>query len=201
MRPAALSVQRKPRVATYGAPTPERGLTRMSGVSYGLGMRTAASLYRHDHDPQSGKGARRLAARADVALAGQVYFVTFTTHGRPRVFAEPECAMATARTITDRRLWQHSQLPAWVSMPDHWHGLVRLGDAQDLSRLVRKLKANSARCLPGHTAPVWATAFHDHALRTEEDLVAHVRYLVVNPVSAGLAARAGNYPSWDAGWS
>ncbi|MGH8061451.1 MAG: REP-associated tyrosine transposase [Pseudoxanthomonas sp.] len=149
------------------------------------------------HNPEKGHAALR---RGRVSLAGQVYFVTFTTHGRRRVFAEPECAKAAARSITDRRLWQHSQLLAWVLMPDHWHGLVRLGDAQDLSRLIRKLKANTARCLTGHATPVWATAFHDHALRTDEDLVAHVRYLVMNPVRAGQAARVGDYPYWDAVW-
>jgi REP element-mobilizing transposase RayT len=152
-----------------------------------------------DAGRQPGKGHAALR-RGRASLAGQVYLVTFTTQGRRRVFAEPASAMAAARAVIDPRLWQDAQLLAWVLMPDHWHGLVRLGGTQDLSRLIRRLKANTARALTGHTAPVWARAFHDRALRDEDDLVAGARYLVMNPVRAGLVERVGDYPYWNAVW-
>lgn len=47
---------------------------------------------------------------------------------------------------------------------------------------------------------VWGSGFHDRALRVEEDLLGTARYIVHNPIRAGLVARSGLYPFWDAVW-
>ena len=135
--------------------------------------------------------------------AGQVYLVTFTTAGRHRFFTDHELARAAARAISDARLWTSSRLLAWVLMPDHWHGLVELGDGDELSRRVQLLKANSARAARRvglADARVWAPGFHDRAARVEDDLEDMARYLVLNPVRAGLVARCMDYSYWDAVW-
>ena len=88
-------------------------------------------------------------------------------------------------------------------MPDHLHWLVQL-ESGSLSRLVAGFKAASARAInhllhtPGQ--PRWQTGFHDHALREEEDLPALARYIVANPLRAGLVASVRAYPHWDAVW-
>ena len=41
---------------------------------------------------------------------------------------------------------------------------------------------------------------HDRALRRDEDLLAVARYIVANPLRAGLVRRVGDYPLWDAVW-
>ena len=137
------------------------------------------------------------------SLAGQAYLVTFTTHDRRRLFAEPALAMAAARAVEDPRVWVRSQLLAWVLMPDHWHAVVLLGDGDDLSLLVQRLKTNTARAVRQADAgveQVWAVGFHDHALRADEALVDAARYIVCNPVHAGLVRRVGDYPFWNAAW-
>jgi hypothetical protein len=47
---------------------------------------------------------------------------------------------------------------------------------------------------------VWERAYHDHALRREEDVVGLARYIVANPIRAGLATRVCDYPFWNAVW-
>ncbi len=47
---------------------------------------------------------------------------------------------------------------------------------------------------------VGAMRHQDHALRKDEDLVHLARYVVANPVRAGLVERLGDYPLWDAQW-
>jgi hypothetical protein len=47
---------------------------------------------------------------------------------------------------------------------------------------------------------VWAPTFHDHALRKDEDLLQAARYIVMNPVRAGLSRRVGDYPYWNCVW-
>lgn len=134
---------------------------------------------------------------------GQIYLVTFTTHRRAPLFQPWPPGWIAARAIVDPRLWQSSVLLAWVLMPDHWHGLVSLGDEHDLPSTIRGLKANTARYVrqaAPHVARVWASGYHDHALRSEEDMLEIARYIVLNPVRAGLVRRIRDYPFWDAVW-
>jgi len=50
------------------------------------------------------------------------------------------------------------------------------------------------------TGHVWARAFHDRALRKEENIHAAARYVVLNPVRARLVTRLRDYPYWNAIW-
>jgi REP element-mobilizing transposase RayT len=137
------------------------------------------------------------------SLPGQPYLVKFTTRRRLPHFVDAAVAVRACRAVEDPRLWQHSRLLAWVLMPDHWHGLLVPSGADTLSSLVGRLKTNTAR-QAGFTDPalrsVWARGFHDHALRREEALIDVARYIIRNPVAAGLVKRVGDYPYWNAAW-
>ncbi|MDT4875531.1 Transposase IS200 like protein [compost metagenome] len=88
-------------------------------------------------------------------------------------------------------------------MPDHLHWLVQLKGPIGLSTVIKVFKGRSARQLGLRIAiggPVWQRGFHDHALRCEEDIRKVARYIVANPLRAGLAERIGDYPFWDAQW-
>jgi REP element-mobilizing transposase RayT len=65
---------------------------------------------------------------------------------------------------------------------------------------VKSVLAQAVNRERGGSDPVWTPAFHDRALRKEDDLKAFARYVVANPVRAGLVTRAGDYPFWDAIW-
>ena len=149
-------------------------------------------------DVRRGHAALR---RGRASLAGQVYLITFSTRDRLPLFATPEVAMEASRALADPRIWVRSRLLAWVLMPDHWHGLVELGRQDYLPSLVQRLKSNSTRHLrQAGVDRVWARAYHDRALRQEEAQVDAARYVVLNPVRAGLVRRVGDYPYWDAVW-
>jgi REP element-mobilizing transposase RayT len=87
-------------------------------------------------------------------------------------------------------------------MPDHFHGLLRLDGAKNLSQAVRRNKSRSSHaCACAGTAqPVRAKAFHDHALRRGEDVHGTARYIIANPVRAGIVERVREYPFWNAVW-
>jgi putative transposase len=138
-----------------------------------------------------------------VDASGQVYLVTTATAARTRRFEDAQAARAVCRTINDSGTWRPSRRLAWVLMPDHWHGLIELGDEDRLTQAMRRFKERAARAVnlvQGAQGAVWAAAFHDHALRRDEGLIAAARYVVANPVRAGLVRRAGDYPYWDAIW-
>jgi putative transposase len=83
-------------------------------------------------------------------------------------------------------------------MPDHLHWLMQLGPRRSVSQVVGTVKSLSARRLG--CAALWQAGFHDHAMRREENLIGTARYIVANPLRAGLVERIGDYPHWDAVW-
>jgi len=72
-----------------------------------------------------------------------------------------------------------------------------------LGQLMCQAKSLSTRTInagTGRTGSLWQQSFHDHALRRDEDLVKLARYVVANPLRAGLVGKLGDYPLWDAIW-
>jgi REP element-mobilizing transposase RayT len=64
-------------------------------------------------------------------------------------------------------------------------------------------KGRSARLINQHrgfSAAVWQKGYFDRALRWEEDLKVAARYIIANPLRAGLVDQIGDYPLWDAIW-
>jgi hypothetical protein len=47
---------------------------------------------------------------------------------------------------------------------------------------------------------VWQDGFFDHAVRRDEDVRTIARYIVSNPLRAGLVSNLGDYALWDACW-
>lgn len=143
----------------------------------------------------------RALRRARASIPGQIYLVTFTTHQRQDIFRDREHATCLAKCLHGLSLWQDTQLIAWVLMPDHMHLLVRISGKDSLQAMVQKVKSNTAREIKSFDlgiGQVWANAFHDRALRRDEDIRDAARYVVLNPVRAGLVRRVGDYPYWDA---
>jgi len=83
-------------------------------------------------------------------------------------------------------------------MPDHLHWLVQLG-TNPLPKVVGLMKGRASR-LAAAGGPLWQRGYYEHAIRDEESLVDVARYIVANPLRAGLVRRIGDYPLWDCVW-
>lgn len=136
--------------------------------------------------------------------SGRIYFVTTVLARRDQpLFYDLTCAREVIHEM--RRLHDQSLVSslAWVVMPDHLHWLFQQGDAESLGVVMKKLKARSAQsintCLK-RTGPVWQKAYFDRAIRKEEDLRKIARYIIANPLRAGLVSSVKDYPHWDAAW-
>jgi putative transposase len=151
----------------------------------------------------SGKNGHHALRKGRVSIANGVYLITTTTLGRQKLFADFAAGCAVSKCIEDGRLLGDAKMLAWVLMPDHLHGVLQLGDSDKLGVVVNRLKSASARHanrVLRRKGGVWTKAFHDHALRSDEDLQDIARYVVANPVRAELVTRVGNYPFWNAVW-
>ena len=137
------------------------------------------------------------------SIPGQIYLLTSVCLDRRAHFATFEAACAASRVMAERAFWMDTAPLAWVVMPDHWHALVALGDGVSLSALVRGINSRIARAtnaVRGTEGRMFCRAFHDHALRSDVDIRSCARYVIRNPVRAGLAHSVGEYPFWDAVW-
>lgn len=81
-------------------------------------------------------------------------------------------------------------------MPDHAHLLVEgLDDSSDLRRLAKLMKQHSGAAHAMRTGQrLWQEGYYDRVLRQEEDAKYVARYILDNPVRAGLAKSPGEYP-------
>ncbi|NBB11905.1 transposase [Pseudomonas sp. SLFW] len=133
---------------------------------------------------------------------GRVYLITSATEGRHPFFSR----FCLGRLVVDEfRRADREEIAAsvaWVVMPDHIHWLAELKGGS-LDQLVKQVTARSAIAVNRAThrrGRVWQQGYHERALRYDEDLKAAARYIMLNPVRAGLVQRVGDYPLWDCMW-
>ncbi|NUU37293.1 transposase [Pseudomonas sp. C2B4] len=136
------------------------------------------------------------------AEPNRIYLLTTNTFARAPVFSDfalGRLVVAQFRAAQD--LGRVHSL-AWVVMPDHFHWLIDLQQGS-LSELMQRTKSFSTKAVSrftGRQTRLWQQGFHDRALRRDEDLVKVARYIVANPLRAGLVDKLGDYPLWDAIW-
>lgn len=127
---------------------------------------------------------------------GQIYHITTCTRQRQPIFQDFDNARKLINVLGREALSGTVSTLAFVVMPDHLHWLMQL-HKHELSTVVGRLKSLSSRWIG---LPVWQSGFHDHALRSEENIRSIARYIIANPVRAGLVKDVRYYPHWDAIW-
>jgi REP-associated tyrosine transposase len=142
--------------------------------------------------------------RGRASIGSQIYLVTTVTRNRIRLFTNLYVGRIVVRTLHCQEIAADATTLAYVVMPDHLHWLVQLRPGRNLSHVVQLAKGRSAfginRAL-GTRDCVWQQSFHDRALRREENLEDAARYVVCNPLRAGLVRRLNEYALWDAVWA
>jgi REP element-mobilizing transposase RayT len=136
-----------------------------------------------------------------ISESGRIYLITCVTWKRLNFFSQFACGRLLVNVLRNER--RRAGTLAYVVMPDHLHWLVQPCEDTLLDSLMRTVKCVSSRHINmqlNRCGRLWQPGYHDHALRREEDLVATARYLVANPLRAGLVQHIGDYPLWDAVW-
>jgi len=132
----------------------------------------------------------------------QIYLVTTVTLDRQWLFENFRIGRAVVHEFMRADRYGSTETHAFVVMTDHLHWLFCLVGSGSLSGVIGAVKRNSARqvnaILGRQGYPVWQRGYHDHALRTEESVLDAARYIIANPLRAGLVSHEGMYPLWDA---
>ena len=132
-----------------------------------------------------------------ISLPNHAYLVTIVTAFRNPAFSSFASARAAVRCLHDSDVVRHVQTLAFVVMPDHVHWLLQLEERGCLPEAVRLYKAKVSLAIGQQ---IWQRGFHDHAVRDDESLRDIARYIIANPLRAGLAKSIREYSHWDAIW-
>ncbi|BES71508.1 transposase [Marinobacter nanhaiticus D15-8W] len=129
------------------------------------------------------------------SAVGQEYLVTLCTQSRTPKFENFSVARATIGAMRHLEVQKLATITAWVVMPDHLHLLLSLTCEKGLGHVVARLKIHSSRNA-GMQIP-WQKGFHERTLRSSDDRRDIARYIILNPVRAGLVRSIRYYPHWD----
>ena len=131
------------------------------------------------------------------SLANQIYHITTTTKNRTQIFSKFVNARLLINTMRQADTLSYTKTLAFIVMPDHVHWLLQLTEGVSLSNVIKSMKSESAKAIG---RPIWQAGYYDHALRKDEDIQTIARYIVANPIRAGLVTKVGDYSHWDAIW-
>ena len=135
------------------------------------------------------------------SLPGHTYLVTTVTCDRIPWFHDLRAARTLICVLYAAS--RHAHTHAFVVMPDHLHWLLRLSGSASLASVMQEAKSVSSHHINRwlrRRGPLWQAGFHDHAVRHDESLKAIARYVIDNPIRAGLVQDIGDYPHWDTEW-
>ena len=124
------------------------------------------------------------------------YFLTFCTADRRRVFVSHDVCDDVLRQILRTASDFDVVVNVHCLMPDHVHLLVEGGsDKADVSKFVHQAKQRTGfGFAQRHGTRLWQPSFYDHVLRDDEAALSVARYIIENPVRAGLVESPRDYP-------
>lgn len=127
---------------------------------------------------------------------GHPSLITTNLEDRRPILKRPEVAQLFIKTVADIRDETGCRLHAFVVMPDHVHLVVTANDTR-MSRVMQLIKGRFARMCnarAGAKGPIWQSRYHEVTLRSERATCEAMRYVVENPVAAGLSDSPESFP-------
>ena len=125
------------------------------------------------------------------------YSLRFCTYRRERLFESPANVSHTLAQIRRTACEELFALLAYCFMPDHLHLVVEgTEESSDLRRFVKVSKQRAAYVLRKERGitTTWQEGYYERVLRSDQATNVVVRYVLENPVRAGMVARAEDYP-------
>lgn len=133
-----------------------------------------------------------------ILVAHQPHHVVQRGHRQQVVFSDQPAYRAYLNDLHFYRTTLGVSLHAWCLMPNHVHLLLTPGDdPRTVSVLMQRVARQATRRwnLRANTAgSLWEARFKSRLIDSERYLLECCRYIELNPVRAGLAESAADYP-------
>lgn len=129
---------------------------------------------------------------------GAVYHLTCNTYGRTPLFKDKKRAEFLMNILGYYRTILKFKQYCFCIMPDHIHLIIQPATKKyNISVIMKHIKGSFATGYNNtafKSGPVWQSRFYDTILRTEEELMVKINYVLQNPVRGGIVKEASEYP-------
>ena len=139
----------------------------------------------------------RNASPEDILRPARTFFVTTKTSMGRRLLQSERNARLLIDVLRSLVAEQMFELHDFVIMPDHVHLLLTVGEGMTVEKAMQLLKGRFSYRLShecGYKGEVWQRGFTEVQVMNKQNFEAHRAYIAENPVKAGLAASADEYP-------
>ena len=131
--------------------------------------------------------------------------MTICTQGRQEIFGEiidGEMCMNEYGEIVEKcwldlpNHYSNIELDVYMIMPDHFHGIITVGDKGNISEIMRDFKSYASyeiNNVIGSKGKFWQEDFYEHCIRNEKDFEEKLNYIHWNPVRANLVKEPCDY--------
>lgn len=126
------------------------------------------------------------------------YFLTICTLDRAHHFSHRDTVSIAVSQILQTGCDHDIDVTTYCVMPDHIHILATgTTEAADLRSFVKIAKQKAGWQFRRETGRyLWQEGFYDHVLRDDEATAGVIRYLINNPIRAGLVSAPEDYQFW-----
>jgi putative transposase len=139
----------------------------------------------------------RNAAPANIVNPSRIFFVTTKTSMGMRLLQSERNAELLIDVLRSLVAEHKFRLHDFVIMPDHAHLLIEVRDEMTIEKAMQLVKGRFSHRLShefAYKGEVWQRGFTEVQVMNREALEAHRAYIAQNPVKAGLAASADEFP-------
>jgi putative transposase len=139
----------------------------------------------------------RNASPANVLNPSRIFFATTGTSMSMRLLQSERNASLLIDVLHSLVAEHFIKLHDFVIMPDHVHLLIEVRDDMTIEKAMQLIKGRFSRRLShefGYKGDVWQRGFTEVQVMNKQALEAHRVYIAQNPVKAGMAASADEFP-------
>lgn len=139
----------------------------------------------------------RNATAGNILSPSRTFFTTTGTSMGRRILQSERNAALLIDVLRSLVLERKFELHDFVVMPDHVHLLLTVHDEMTIEKAMQLIKGRFSHRLShefGHLGEVWQRGFTEEQVMNRESFDAHREYILHNPVKAGLAPSADDYP-------
>ena len=128
----------------------------------------------------------------------QRYFLTYSTYERNSYFVDAERVALVSTQILRAASEKQFAVIAYCYMPDHLHLLIEgTREDADMKDFVKRAKQFSGFYFKQRTrCSLWQRYGFERVLRNDEATATVIKYIIENPVRAGIVSDAREYPFW-----
>jgi REP-associated tyrosine transposase len=139
----------------------------------------------------------RKSDRRNIIAGKRTFFAGCKTFMERRFFEAQNEAELFIDVLRTNTLAGKFKLHDFVVMPDHFHVLLTVDERTSIERAIQLIKGGYSfrrNTELGLLGEIWPPGFSDVRIRDRKSFLAHKKYIDENPVKAGLAKSAEEYP-------